>query len=93
MKFSLVDLTRDLVENNTHSKGLNQACLLKTANTEFDTVCTADTKGNLRVWSAENPNRLQMLYDLENAHGGSINGLCSTDEMLFSCSGYVFIIF
>jgi WD40 repeat protein len=90
MKFSLVDLTRDFVENNTHNKGLNEACLLEDDAT-FDTICTADTKGNLRIWSTENPNRLQMLYDLENAHGGCVNGLSSSDNTLFSCSRYEFI--
>lgn len=89
MRFLLIDLTRDLVENNTHNKSISSACDLKNTNLQVDTICTADTKGNLRVWSTENPNRLQIVHDLENAHGGSINGLCSSNGLLFSCSRYV----
>ncbi|KAI6200754.1 Kinesin motor domain-containing protein [Aphelenchoides besseyi] len=86
MRFSLIDLTRDFVENDTHPRTLNQMCLLKTRNFDYDTLCTADRGGNIRVWSTVNKNRLQLHKDLNNAHAGAINGLCSMDELLVSCS-------
>lgn len=86
MRFSLLDLTRDFVENETHKKELRQMCRLDVPSSNFDTLCSADSKGNLRVWSTENPSRLQLVNDLDNAHGGSISGMCSANGLLFTGS-------
>ncbi|KAI6218826.1 Kinesin motor domain-containing protein [Aphelenchoides fujianensis] len=82
MRFSLTDLTRDFVENDSHPADVESG----DTGLDYDTLCSADRGGNIRIWSTESNNRLQLVKELNQVHGAVINGICSTNNMFVTCS-------